>query len=121
MKRMAVGRPSIFTTELGTKICERIAEGESLRSICAEDEMPVISTVMKWLLEADKKQFSERYEIACNARAELMFEELLEIADDGSNDYMERESRFRPLPKLTDHKLAQKHSMERDRESRTFR
>ncbi len=85
------GRPSIFTAKLATDICERIAEGESLRSICRDEKMPAISTVMKWLLEADKKTFSEQYDIACNARAELMFEELLEIADDGTNDYLERE------------------------------
>lgn len=55
--------------------------------------MPVISTVMLWLLDENKKGFSEQYEKACNARAELMFEELLEIADDGTNDWMEKESK----------------------------
>lgn len=88
---MATGRPSKFTSKIADDICKRIAEGESLRSICREDQMPVISTVMKWLLEADKRGFSEQYEIACNARAELMFEELLEIADDGTNDYTKKE------------------------------
>lgn len=76
-----VGRPTSYTEELGTRICERIALGESVRNICKEEGMPVISTVMKWLFDKDKKEFSEQYEKACNTRAEILFEELLEIAD----------------------------------------
>lgn len=55
--------------------------------------MPHISTVMAWVLDISKKEFSEQYELACNTRAENMFEELLEIADDGTNDWMERENK----------------------------
>ncbi len=77
----AGGRPTTYTQELGQAICGRISQGESLRSICKEEGMPHISTVMKWNLDLDKKQFSEQYEAACNTRAELLFEELLEIAD----------------------------------------
>jgi len=75
------GRPTTYTPELGQTICERISLGESLRNICKEEGMPALSTVMKWNLDEDKKEFSEQYEKACNTRAELLFEELLEIAD----------------------------------------
>lgn len=50
--------------------------------------MPGISTVMRWLLEEDKKVFWEQYARARVAQAELMFDEILDIADDGTNDYM---------------------------------
>jgi hypothetical protein len=88
---MLTGRPTIFTQELADKICLRISEGESLRAICRDEDMPSCSSVFRWLLDEDKKSFWEQYEKARNVQAEIMFEELLEIADDGSNDWMEKE------------------------------
>lgn len=85
-----IGRPSDYTEELATAICARIAGGESLRSICKEPKMPNRSTVHLWLLDKEKKGFSDQYELSCNIRAENMFDELTEIADDGSNDFMEK-------------------------------
>lgn len=85
------GRPSIYTKEIVKEICERIASGESTRSICKDDHMPFLSTIYRWLLNPEHKSFCEQYEIACNIRADHMFEELLEIADDGTNDFVEKE------------------------------
>lgn len=82
---MPAGRPTTFTQKLGDAICLRIAEGESLRSICNEDGMPSASTVFLWLLDEEdpqKKIFSEHYATARASQAEQMFEELLEIADE---------------------------------------
>jgi len=84
-----MARPTSFTPKLGLEICKRIADGESLRNICKDDGMPNRVTVHDWLLDADKKEFYYQYEKACNTRAENMFDDLLEIADDGSNDYMD--------------------------------
>jgi len=50
--------------------------------------MPAMSTVFLWL--ATHKEFSEQYELAVQARSAYHAEELLDIADDGSNDWMER-------------------------------
>jgi len=86
-----MARPSIFTEELGQKICQRISSGESLRSIVKDEEMPSSSSIFRWLLDEDKKEFWEHYEKARNIQAEMMFEEILDIADDGQNDWMERE------------------------------
>lgn len=88
---MEAGRPTIYTDELGVEICKRIAEGESIRSIVKDDKMPSSSTIFRWLLDDEKKIFWEQYEKARNIQAELMFEELLEIADDGQNDWVEKE------------------------------
>ena len=85
---MAGGRPTKYTEELGTKICERISEGESIRTIVKDGAMPSSSTVFRWLLDKDKKEFWEQYEKSRNAQAETMFEELLEIADDSDIDVM---------------------------------
>lgn len=90
MAKAKTGRPTTFTAKLGQEICSRLAEGESLRSICRDEKMPAISTVMYWLLDEDKKVFLEQYETARAIQADLMAEELIEIADDGTNDYMEK-------------------------------
>ncbi len=85
---MAGGRPTDYSTDLADEICARIAEGESLRSICRCEGMPNIRSVMRWL--GIHPEFSQQYARAREAQAESMFEEMLEIADDGSNDWMER-------------------------------
>ncbi len=79
-------RPSIFTPELGTEICDRIAGGESLRSVCRDDKMPDRATVHRWLLDKNKKEFYDQYENACNIRAENMFDALTEIADNSEGE-----------------------------------
>lgn len=83
------GRPSIYTRELADTICERLALGESMRTVCASEDMPAMSSVFKWLREMEG--FSEQYARAKQESADYMAEELLEIADDGTNDYMEKE------------------------------
>jgi hypothetical protein len=76
--------------EIKAAICERIADGESLRQIIADEGMPASSTVFKWLNE--DAQFSEQYARAREAQADALFDDLLGIADDGSNDWMERKN-----------------------------
>lgn len=73
------GRPSSFTTELAETICERIADGESLRSICKSDNMPAQSTVFKWL--GANATFAEQYARARELQADALFDEILAIAD----------------------------------------
>lgn len=79
-----IGRPSLFTAELAGIICARIADGESVRKICASEDMPAMSSVFKWLTES--KEFSEQYAHAREAQADKYAEEIIEIADDGTND-----------------------------------
>ncbi len=81
------GRPTIYTKELDLEICARLAMGESLRRICLEERMPDASTVHAWVIE-DKEGFSKHYARARDIQAEQMFDEILDIADDGTNDYM---------------------------------
>lgn len=69
-------------------ICERIADGESLRQICGDEGMPATSTVFVWLSE--DPQFSEQYARAREAQADAVFDDILSIADDGRNDWIEK-------------------------------
>ncbi len=83
------GRPSRYSKAVAKAICERLAEGESLRSICRDENMPAHSTVVKWALE-DRNGFYDQYAKAREIGLDVMADELLDIADDGSNDWMER-------------------------------
>lgn len=83
------GRPSTYTEAKAEEICAKLAEGLSLREICRAEDMPHVSTVFRWI-EA-YEDFRDRYARAREAQAHNMAEELMEIADDGSNDWMERQ------------------------------
>ena len=64
---MPAGRPTTYTPEIGNEICERIAEGETLRSICADSHMPAKSTVLLWVVDQNHQEFSDQYMIAREA------------------------------------------------------
>jgi hypothetical protein len=53
--------------------------------------MPPEPTVRGWSLDASLTDFVAQYALARQAGYARMAEELLEIADDGTNDWMERE------------------------------
>lgn len=80
------GRPSTFTPALGAALCEAIANGLSLRKACELPGMPSTSTAIVWLADEAKAEFQAQYACAREARADYLAEELLEIADDGTND-----------------------------------
>lgn len=77
-----------FSQELADTICERIANGESLRGICEDKDMPAASSVFKWL--SNDTAFAEQYARARETQADTIFDEILSIADDARNDWMAR-------------------------------
>lgn len=79
---------SKYTTKIAEEICERIMLGQSVREIGRADDMPDASTIFVWLNKHDV--FQEQYTRAKEVQAEQMAEEMIEIADDGTNDYVER-------------------------------
>ncbi len=82
------GRPEIFTQEIADQICELISTtAKSLKTICKMDGMPSVRTILRWLRE-DKAGFCAQYARAKEEQADYMTEEMIEIADDGSNDLM---------------------------------
>lgn len=85
-----MARPSKFSDKLSSAILDRIADGESLRKICADDKMPGQTTVYRWLRE--NEEFRQHYMRARDLQADTLFDETLDIADDATNDWMERHS-----------------------------
>jgi hypothetical protein len=86
---MTTGRPSDFNQNIADRICERMICGaddkpESLRSICRDDEMPAMGTVMRWL--AKYPDFRDQYARTREAQAEVQQEEILEISDNCTDD-----------------------------------
>ena len=85
---MTAGRPNIYTEELAISICKEIAStSKSLRTICKQEGMPCVATVLTWLRD-DKNGFLAQYTRAKEEQADLLVEEMIDISDDGSNDYM---------------------------------
>ena len=87
---MAGGRPSLYSPELSDEICSQISMGKSLRTICQSESMPCIATIFSWL--RTNKEFLDSYEKAKEEQADAMVEEMLDIADDGTNDWMEQKN-----------------------------
>lgn len=87
-----MGNPTTYTPEIAENICELIASGNSLRTICADhDDMPALSTVFLWLSKFPN--FSEQYARARETWAEAELENIFDIADDTSRDTMTRKDR----------------------------
>src|SRR6266540_2476920 len=78
------GRPSLYSERIVNDICEKLSEGKSLLTICANEGMPSTTTVYKWLSE--KPDFLHKYARAREAQADYLAEEILEIADDSTKD-----------------------------------
>lgn len=84
---VVLGRPCSFTQELGDRICEMLASGMSMRTACKEEDMPSMQTVFRWL--RTNEAFCEQYTRAKAEAADALVEEMLDISDDGTNDWME--------------------------------
>lgn len=82
----AIGRPSGYSVELAATICLRMAEGETLRAICRDEDMPARSSVYKWL--HNNSEFSVLYALARERLVEHWADEMVDIADDGTTDYV---------------------------------
>ena len=86
-KKRTKGRPSLYAEALAAKICLRLAEGETLRSICRDEAMPDKATVLRWLADKKKADFRDQYAHAREMQADALFDEALEIADDALGDW----------------------------------
>ena len=80
--------PAIRSPKNAALICSRLAEGWTLRQI-AKELGCVNSAIVKWSFEDE--EFGKQYMLAMQLRMDHYAEENIEIADDGSNDWMVRE------------------------------
>ena len=82
-----MARITVYTQSMADEICRRVAGGERLRAICEEEGMPTFGTVMTW--RHSRRDFASMYDVARASQAETLFEEIIDISDDGLNDWMD--------------------------------
>ncbi len=80
---MSLGRPTKRNPKREKIILEGVAKGESLRKVCKRAGIET-TTFLDWVRKDDS--FALQYARAKEIAAELMADEILEIADDTSQD-----------------------------------
>jgi hypothetical protein len=80
------GRPSAYNDELAYLICERIAmHSWGLEKLCAHyKDLPDKATINRW--RHKHSDFAEQYKQAKVSQIETLVDEIIDIADDSSND-----------------------------------
>lgn len=84
-----LGRPEVYQEKIGAYICGEISKGRTLTSIVKDPKIPSLPTIYTWLniLHPNyKPDFLKSYTIAREIQAEVMADEIKDIADDGKND-----------------------------------
>ncbi len=103
-----------FSKEIAKKICDRLASGETLQSICKTKGYPKVQTVITWALGNQKTAkaagFPEHYAQARLIGYHVMADQCLGIADDGLNDWVENNKG----EKVLDHEHVQRSRLRLD-------
>lgn len=86
-----LGRPSERTAEIEEEILRDLSLGLMLTEICRRDHMPTRGTVYEWA--RGDTDFFDRFTRARELGREELFEQSVEIADDGVNDYETRQNK----------------------------
>ena len=83
-------RPTVYDPAIAVELCRLIAEGWPLNQIVRQrEDMSWKRVVSEW--RRDHPDFAAKLAAARDAQADHYAEEIVEIADNGSNDWMERE------------------------------
>jgi len=83
------GRPTKRSKAVADEICNRLSVGETLSSICRDEHLPARRTVIDWW--GDDEEFSAQIARARDAGYDYISEDCMEIADNATNDFMERQ------------------------------
>ena len=75
---MGIGRPSSYSEERADILLERIAKGELINKICAEEGMPSLTTIHRWLDAVPG--FRQRYADARTLQADSLAEMAIDAA-----------------------------------------
>jgi hypothetical protein len=123
-------RPTKFNDELASNILHRLSMGESARQICRDKEMPSLSTLMKWLTDTDKQEFSEQYARARGFQADYYADQVVDLADEldetADNNAIQRcrlriDSRKWKVARMMPKKWGDKHAVDVTSSDDTFK
>lgn len=85
-KRTPRARGAVMTDAVQTEICARMAEGETLSSVCRDPNLPHKSTVLRWAVE--NAAWRDRYAKARELMHDEWADQIITISDDGTTDYV---------------------------------
>lgn len=86
------GAPSTYSREIAEEICWRLAQGQTLKSICMMNHMPNITTVFDW--EAKHGEFAQMSARAREHGTHVLADQCIEIADDPLMDPADKRVRI---------------------------
>lgn len=97
-ERDNLGRPTAYTADYGVLICELLSQGQSLNRICKENNIPSRASIYRWLLSENRlhDEFRDNYALARKIGYECMADDIMDIADDGVNDWMDNNNKDSP-------------------------
>jgi hypothetical protein len=78
-----------YTREIEDVILDELRCGRTLTDICREPDMPHVRSVQNWLAE-DRDGFAARYKRAREIGCNIMADEMVDITDDRSQDWIVR-------------------------------
>lgn len=83
--KATLGRPTAYNEDLAVEICSLIAQGKSVKRTA---ETVGVSTVTIYTWIRDIEEFLNMYERAKEDQADLLAEEIVDISDNATNDWM---------------------------------
>lgn len=83
-----------YSKKIAEKVLTRMMAGESVNSICKDTDMPSRKSIYLWIVRHE--EFAEQYERAQFIQAMGYVDEIIDIADNGSNDWMENNDENNP-------------------------
>ena len=86
MARKVPKTPAKYSPELANTICEELSEGKGLPEVCKALDV-TCRVVFNWLIKYP--EFLEHYKLARDVQAEIWAAEVITIADDGKEDFVE--------------------------------
>ena len=95
-----------YDPEIGEAICTRLSGGETMREIERDPDMPSHQVVYRWL--GTSAIFKTAFARARVAQMERWAEEIIEIADDASGDWVDREAKDGTIQRVVDHETVQR-------------
>ena len=84
----------LYTRELADEICRRISEGESLRSICRDPDIPVSEGAVRAWSREDRDGFAVRFQIARDLQLDGWSDLIVDLADRQDLDPRDRAIRI---------------------------
>ena len=101
-----------YDEEIALTICGRLIEGESLERMCEDPKLPSERTIRRWLAVHDT--FWRAYARARAQQMEKWADEIVTIADDASNDYMDRIGKDGEVERVLDPEAVQRSKLKID-------